>query len=62
VLHISDRDFQTPLLMYKQQIIEVFVVSLEKDTDMALLQSSLKGIHEMVLMKQFLKAEEVIFL
>jgi hypothetical protein len=54
-----DRDFQTPLLMYKQQILQVFIVSLGEDTDTSLLQSSLKGIHEMVLMKQFLKTEEM---
>lgn len=53
-----DRDFQTPLLMYKQQILQVFMLSLNT-TDTVLRQASLKGIHEMVLMKQFLKGEEV---
>jgi len=53
-----DRDFQTPLLMYKQQILQVFMFSLNT-TDTVLKQASLKGIHEMVLMKQFLKGEEV---
>ncbi|PHZ14794.1 ARM repeat-containing protein [Rhizopus microsporus ATCC 52813] len=53
-----DRDFQTPLLMYKQQILQVFVLSLI-DPDTILQQASLKGIHEMVLMKQFLNKEEM---
>ncbi|RCH85569.1 mms19 nucleotide excision repair [Rhizopus azygosporus] len=53
-----DRDFQTPLLMYKQQILQVFVLSLI-DPDTMLQQASLKGIHEMVLMKQFLNKEEM---
>ncbi|KAK4512647.1 uncharacterized protein ATC70_003351 [Mucor velutinosus] len=53
-----DRDFQTPLLMYKQQILQVFMLSLDT-ADIVLKQASLKGIHEMVLMKQFLKGEEV---
>ncbi|KAG2202901.1 hypothetical protein INT47_008933, partial [Mucor saturninus] len=56
-----DRDFQTPLLMYKQQIIQIFILSLNESdpADLILRQTSLKGIHEMVLMKQFLKGEEV---
>lgn len=56
-----DRDFQTPLLMYKQQILQIFILSLNESdpTDLILRQASLKGIHEMVLMKQFLKGEEV---
>ncbi|KAI9283158.1 RNAPII transcription regulator C-terminal-domain-containing protein [Sporodiniella umbellata] len=53
-----DRDFQTPMLMYKQQILQIFVLSLI-DSDSTLRQTSLKGIHEMVLMKQFLNREEV---
>ncbi|EIE88712.1 hypothetical protein RO3G_13423 [Rhizopus delemar RA 99-880] len=53
-----DRDFQTPLLMYKQQVLQMFVLSLI-DSDSTLRQTSLKGIHEMVLMKQFLNREEV---
>ncbi|KAI8971440.1 RNAPII transcription regulator C-terminal-domain-containing protein [Mycotypha africana] len=56
-----DRDFQTPFLMYKQQILQMYLLSLTdtNSTDVALRQASLKGIHEMVLMKQFLKGEEV---
>lgn len=56
-----DRDFQTPLLMYKQQILKVFMLSLVESstTDAILKQASLKGIHEMVLMKQFLKGDEM---
>ncbi|RCH85075.1 hypothetical protein CU098_001357, partial [Rhizopus stolonifer] len=56
-----DRDFQTPLLMYKQQILQVFILSLaEPDaSDTTLKQASLKGFHEMVLMKHFLKQEEI---
>jgi DNA repair/transcription protein MET18/MMS19 len=58
---IIDRDFQTPLLMYKQQILQIFILSLiESDpSDTILRQASLKGIHEMVLMKQFLKQDEI---
>lgn len=46
--------------MYKQQILQVFVLSLIKSgpEDVILRHASLKGIHEMVLMKQFLNAEE----
>jgi DNA repair/transcription protein MET18/MMS19 len=60
-LFLLDRDFQTPLLMYKQQILQIFVLSLiESDpSDIILRQASLRGIHEMVLMKQFLKQEEI---
>lgn len=56
-----DRDFQTPLLMYKQQILKIFMLSLVESstTDTILKQASLKGIHEMVLMKQFLKGDEM---
>lgn len=56
-----DRDFQTPLLMYKSQILQIFILSLvESDpSDSVLRQASLRGIHEMVLMKQFLKPEEI---
>lgn len=47
--------------MYKQQIIQIFILSLNESdsTDLVLRQTSLKGIHEMVLMKQFLKGDEV---
>jgi hypothetical protein len=47
--------------MYKQQILQIFVLSLIESgpNDAVLRQASLKGIHEMVLMKQFLNAEEV---
>ncbi|KAI9480357.1 MAG: Dos2-interacting transcription regulator of RNA-Pol-II-domain-containing protein [Benjaminiella poitrasii] len=56
-----DRDFQTPLLMFKQQILQIFILPLTEPntTDTVLCQASLRGIHEMVLMKQFLKAEEL---
>ncbi|KAI9273301.1 Dos2-interacting transcription regulator of RNA-Pol-II-domain-containing protein [Helicostylum pulchrum] len=54
-----DRDFQTPLLMYKQQILQIFILSLNETSDTILKEASLGGIHEMVLMKQFLKGEEV---
>lgn len=59
-----DRDFQTPLLMYKQQILQLFMLSLVESnaTDTVLKQASLKGIHEMVLMKQFLKGDEMIMI
>ncbi|CAO3693641.1 unnamed protein product [Rhizopus stolonifer] len=53
-----DRDFQTPLLMYKQQILQIFVLCLI-DSEPSLRIKSLEGIHEMVLMKQFLNKEEV---
>ncbi|KAI9357881.1 Dos2-interacting transcription regulator of RNA-Pol-II-domain-containing protein [Pilaira anomala] len=53
-----DRDFQTPLLMYKQQIVSIFILSLNDTSDTVLKEASLQGIHEMVLMKQFLKGEE----
>lgn len=47
--------------MYKQQILQIFVLSLNEcdPTDVILRQASLKGIHEMVLMKQFLKGDEI---
>lgn len=47
--------------MYKSQILQIFILSLveSETTDSVLRQASLRGIHEMVLMKQFLKAEEV---
>ncbi|KAI8639708.1 Dos2-interacting transcription regulator of RNA-Pol-II-domain-containing protein [Parasitella parasitica] len=56
-----DRDFQTPLLMFKQQIFQLLMLPLvEPNTADAILKyASLKGIHEMVLMKQFLKGEEM---
>ncbi|KAG2233436.1 hypothetical protein INT48_008842 [Thamnidium elegans] len=58
-LLLANRDFQTPLLMYKQQILQIFILSLNETSDTILKQASLGGIHEMVLMKQFLKGEEV---
>lgn len=47
--------------MYKSQILQIFILSLvESDPlDAVLRQASLRGIHEMVLMKQFLKPEEI---
>lgn len=57
--YLLDRDFQTPLLMYKQQILQIFILSLNETSDTILKQASLGGIHEMVLMKQFLKGEEI---
>lgn len=54
-----DRDFQTPLLMYKQQIVSIFLLCLNDTCDRVLKEASLQGIHEMVLMKQFLKGDEV---
>lgn len=47
--------------MYKQQILQIFVLSLieSNPSDGVLRQASLRGIHEMVLMKQFLNAEEI---
>ncbi|KAI7902153.1 Dos2-interacting transcription regulator of RNA-Pol-II-domain-containing protein [Cokeromyces recurvatus] len=54
-----DRDFQTPLFMFKQPILHVFTLPFTSSTDIVLHQASLRGIHEMVLMKQFLKEEEI---
>ena len=47
--------------MYKSQILQIFILSLVEsdESDTALRQASLRGIHELVLMKQFLKAEEI---
>ncbi|CEP09013.1 hypothetical protein [Parasitella parasitica] len=58
-----DRDFQTPLLMFKQQIFQLLMLPLvESDTANSILKyASLRGIHEMVLLKQFLKGEEMNF-
>ncbi|KAF7728815.1 hypothetical protein EC973_005441 [Apophysomyces ossiformis] len=57
-----DRDFQTPLLAFKQQILQVFVLSLIQSatTDAGVRCSSLKGIKLMTLMKQFLTPEELL--
>ncbi|KAG0182839.1 hypothetical protein DFQ29_001779 [Apophysomyces sp. BC1021] len=56
-----DRDFQTPLLTYKQQILQVFVLALIQSatTDSGVRCSSLKGIRLMAVMKQFLSPEEM---
>ncbi|KAI8370563.1 Dos2-interacting transcription regulator of RNA-Pol-II-domain-containing protein [Radiomyces spectabilis] len=47
----SQRDLQTPLLMYKQQILQVFVLSLigKQATDRQLRYSSLQGIRLMAM-------------
>jgi hypothetical protein len=56
-----DRDFQTPLLSYKQEIFQMPVMALvESDPlDIALRETSLIAIREMVLMRHFLKKDEV---
>ncbi|KAI8996815.1 Dos2-interacting transcription regulator of RNA-Pol-II-domain-containing protein [Pilobolus umbonatus] len=56
-----DRDFQTPLLIYKQQIMQIFVLSLIESSaeDASLMESCLRGIHEMISMKQFLNNGEI---
>ncbi|KAI7861938.1 RNAPII transcription regulator C-terminal-domain-containing protein [Spinellus fusiger] len=56
-----DRDFQTPLLYYKQVLLDLFVSSLNRgesrENDLILM--SLKGIRLMVVMKQFLSEQEM---
>ncbi|KAI9302109.1 Dos2-interacting transcription regulator of RNA-Pol-II-domain-containing protein [Cunninghamella echinulata] len=57
----KDRDLQTPLTIYKQQILQIFVNSLiqEDPLDKQLRYQSLLGIRLMVIMKRFLSIEEV---
>ncbi|CAO3631265.1 unnamed protein product [Cunninghamella blakesleeana] len=56
-----DRDLQTPLTIYKQQILQIFVKSLIHETpfDKQLRFQSLLGIRLMVIMKRFLSIEEI---
>ncbi|KAL0079570.1 Dos2-interacting transcription regulator of RNA-Pol-II-domain-containing protein [Phycomyces blakesleeanus] len=56
-----DRDFQTPLLSYKKPLLDIFITSLNirSDEGRVCRMSALKGIRQMVVMKQFLSAEEM---
>ncbi|KAI9016534.1 Dos2-interacting transcription regulator of RNA-Pol-II-domain-containing protein [Phycomyces nitens] len=56
-----DRDFQTPLLSYKKPLLDIFITSLNTRSDEGRIcrMSALKGIRQMVVMKQFLSAEEM---
>ncbi|KAI8089742.1 Dos2-interacting transcription regulator of RNA-Pol-II-domain-containing protein [Halteromyces radiatus] len=59
----QDRDLQTPLTLYKQQLLQIFVTSLINERhysfDHQLRYQSLLGIRLMVIMKRFLSMEEV---
>lgn len=57
-----DRDLQTPLTIYKQQLLQIFVSSLvneQQPFDSQLRYQSLMGIRLMVIMKRFLSVQEV---
>ncbi|CAO3587234.1 unnamed protein product [Absidia cylindrospora] len=58
----KDRDLQTPLTIYKQQLLQIFVASLVNENqpfDSQLRYQSLLGIRLMVIMKRFLSAQEI---
>jgi hypothetical protein len=61
-IYMIDRDLQTPLTLYKQQLLQIFVSSLINDQqpfDSQLRYQSLLGIRLMVIMKRFLSVQEV---
>ncbi|KAI8339448.1 Dos2-interacting transcription regulator of RNA-Pol-II-domain-containing protein [Chlamydoabsidia padenii] len=57
----KDRDLQTPLTLYKQQLLQIFVSSVvneQQPFDNQLRYQSLLGIRLMVIMKRFLSVQE----